>query len=232
MGVFGGFNRAAHKRDRKAAHRCVSSCKDTSLGTDAMRLIKALLFTVLFVSVMAGCGQRTKWAQKTTIYFATPNGPVVASQVMRIKYKNTWISDILGGGQFWDVEGEALIAKLGEHYVFVTLFSLKRDIFVDSYNAAYDDGLRYPQTIKKIKRHWDPLDVPRRSWPAFVVFNDLGDPDSGQRFSADELSARFGEGYSVERITIEATRDPVTKGSVKTVLSFSDAVFGVLGYIK
>jgi hypothetical protein len=69
--------------------------------------------------------------------------------------------------------------------------------------AAYFDGLN----TQKPKG-----DVPFKYLPMFVRFRDLHDPASVERVDPSDLAASFGAGVKFERMSIEITNAPVSKG--------------------
>ena len=64
----------------------------------------------------------------------------------------------------------------------------------------------YPDSIGS--RH-QPGDPPS-AWPMMVRFRNLADPKSVEKINPDDLSASFGAGVKLRRITVERTDDPVT----------------------
>lgn len=51
-----------------------------------------------------------------------------------------------------------------------------------------------------------------------MTFADIEDPSSVQLVDPNDLAATFGEGYALKKITINATRKPVTDGVFEEVL--------------
>jgi hypothetical protein len=49
-------------------------------------------------------------------------------------------------------------------------------------------------------------------WPMLVTFTNLRDPMSVERVDPANLSAQFGEGVRLRRITVQVTDDDVTEG--------------------
>jgi hypothetical protein len=50
------------------------------------------------------------------------------------------------------------------------------------------------------------------AYPILVTFADMADPKSVTKLDPDNLSARFGKGVKLKRITVERTGDDVTSG--------------------
>jgi hypothetical protein len=53
---------------------------------------------------------------------------------------------------------------------------------------------------------------PAEPWPLLVTFRDPADPASVERVDPDDLTAHFGPGTRIRRITLAITDDPVTTG--------------------
>ena len=51
--------------------------------------------------------------------------------------------------------------------------------------------------------------------PMLVRFRDIDDPKSVEEVDPEDLAKSFGPGVKLARVTIEMTRDPVTKGIKK-----------------
>ncbi|OYY78012.1 MAG: hypothetical protein B7Y43_08780 [Sphingomonas sp. 28-62-20] len=66
----------------------------------------------------------------------------------------------------------------------------------------------YPDRIGSRHKPGDPPSA----WPMMVRFRDLADPKSVEKINPDDLSASFGAGVKLRRITAERTDDPVTSG--------------------
>jgi hypothetical protein len=56
------------------------------------------------------------------------------------------------------------------------------------------------------------LNDPPKDYPMLVRFGDPADPRTIERVNPDDLSATFGEGVKLRRITVQLTDDPVSAG--------------------
>lgn len=63
--------------------------------------------------------------------------------------------------------------------------------------------------------------------PMLVRFGDIADPKTVERVDPDKLSASFGKGVTLRRITVQLTDDPVTTGIEKR-LAWLPRVYEVL----
>lgn len=83
----------------------------------------------------------------------------------------------------------------------------------EAFEDAFDNVLMIEGEVE-VPRAWPPvghLDE-RLAYPMLVTFGDIDDPTSVERVDTDDLAARFGMGYALERITVQITDDPVTTG--------------------
>jgi hypothetical protein len=68
----------------------------------------------------------------------------------------------------------------------------------------------------------EPLVVQPKRYPMLVTFEDVTDPKSVRLVDPADPATSFGAGYALREITLEITREPVTK----------DVVEGVFDYFK
>jgi hypothetical protein len=66
----------------------------------------------------------------------------------------------------------------------------------------------------------EPLVVQPKRYPMLVTFEDVTDPKSVRLVDPADLATSFGAGYALRKITLEITREPVTKGVVEGVLGW------------
>ncbi|WP_374131278.1 hypothetical protein [Sphingomonas sp. 28-62-20] len=69
-----------------------------------------------------------------------------------------------------------------------------------------------PRDFAEFPESWREPGNPPTGWPMMVRFRDLADPKSVEKINPDDLSASFGAGVKLRRITAERTDDPVTSG--------------------
>ena len=63
--------------------------------------------------------------------------------------------------------------------------------------------------VEKAKREVVPKEVPRDSWPTFIVFENQYDPATARVVHPDQILQVFGRGYSVQSVKIDFTNDPI-----------------------
>ena len=180
-----------------------------------------LLVVPLFLAACWGA-KEAEWHQKLTLHLQTPDGPAVFSSVTAMRCEAGYAMDIGGTKVHCREKGEALVAQLGERYLFVLLAGEQlgyRGVF----EALIEDGDTYQKYWKRIKRaEGRAFDVPRDRWPMFVSFEDVNDPRSVFAVDPGDLAAVFGDGYAVERLTVGVSPDALPEENLKHVLNWID----------
>lgn len=69
-----------------------------------------------------------------------------------------------------------------------------------------------PRDFAEFPESWREPGNPPTGWPMMVRFRNLASPKSVEKVNPDDLSASFGAGVKLRRITAERTDDPVTSG--------------------
>lgn len=155
-----------------------------------------------------------------TVYFDTPQGAVVASGVVAVNYVSpVWFQQI-NNFQI-NVSGEAIVVDMGEGRTLFALLggveNLMRDTLRD---AGLINSPVYVDVTTAIMAQTEPLTVQPKRYPMLVTFEDVTDPKSVRLVDPADLAASFGAGYALRKITLEITREPVTKGVVEGVLGW------------
>ncbi|MES0826727.1 hypothetical protein [Ruegeria sp. SCP11] len=167
--------------------------------------------------LLTGCTKRADWHQKMVLYFDTPNGPLTASSVIRVDFTGAmaWAGDL--DHDHTDLTGEAVVADLGGRYLFALIEEDAGRMIV---RALPPDkkGQSFKSTIRWIKSQTEPLDLPMKLWPRMVTYKDVKNPTSVELVDPANIAAAFDDGYSLSRVTIQVTEEPLTKGRVEAVL--------------
>lgn len=168
------------------------------------------------------------WNQKLTVEVMTPSGPVTGSSVINVTWKTQPRLRIFGGalGRFF---GEATVVDLGDgRYLFAVLRgadpnpSVSPSTIIFNELAKTNKGSTYEQMASDV--YWrrgaaaEPFELAPENYPLLVTFHDLGDPASVKEVKSDALTASFGSGFSLDRISIEVTDEDVTNGTVEKLL--------------
>lgn len=177
--------------------------------------------TLLFVSMLllVGCAKIYSWNQKVTLYFETPNGPVVASGVTHVELRHERL--ILVGSVNpvnSDIYGEAIMVALGgDRYLFVLMpsGSTASNVYSDL-RPKGSDGFRF--ITKQIGKEPVVLDT-HRYRPDMVYFPNINDTMSAIEVTPDNFTEVLGDGYVYDKMTFGITRDDVSLPSVSQVLT-------------
>jgi hypothetical protein len=182
-----------------------------------MRLL-AMILALSAVLTLAGCSRTYDWHQDIRLLIETPRGLVEASAVqsVEIEYYPEWLR-INGFALERNLRGEAVVADLGEgRYLFALLGG------AGLAEGVYRDLGDWPGIFRRIERQVDKpaRDIPKRLWPQMVTLEDATDPKSVRMVDPNNLSASFGEGYALRKVTLAVTEAPVTAGVVEGVLGW------------
>lgn len=174
------------------------------------------------------------WRYKMTVTVETPEGDVSGSAVREVNIQKTIIgwSKINQAHHYAterEVSGEAVVIDLGERgKLFSTI----------DYNSYYDTNNAFG-----LKKYEDVVALPIGSTsrfkidefphsPTMVTFADTNDPKSvklvyeyrqvsqGQYEPIDHFKELFGEGVALKDITVEVTKEPVSRGKVDKHLNW------------
>jgi hypothetical protein len=139
---------------------------------------------------------------------------------------------VIGRGQ-----GEATIVDLGARGPLFATFASEKSLAsggAGSFNAACEAPFprekfpgkfrqggsandEYTAYLDELNRQKPKGDVPFKYLPMLVRFRDPRDPASVERVDPSDLAASFGAGVKLDRMSIEITDAPITKG-IETVL--------------
>ena len=150
------------------------------------------------------------WKQKLTVVVDTPDGVKTGSSVVYQRYR--FGQNILGvSGGSYTLQGEAVVVDLGSGKY---LFALLDNKHVPK--GAYDDvlGQHYSSSrvkLRNIKRLKDAFPIPSEAYPRLVTFDDINDPKTVREVDPFDLPTIFGEGYALQKMTLQMTEEPVTE---------------------
>ena len=187
----------------------------------------APLFLFLAALALTGCGDAAPdYRYRLTVEVETPEGLRSGSSVIQVR-QTLKLQDSKPVGVRRRVSGEAVAIDLPNGS---TLFALLRgedltnwtetimgriapDVEGEPYVERLDDMLfvKGEVTLPRTFPPYGPFGE-RSAYPMLVTFADINDPTSVELVDADDLVATFGEGYALQRITVQITDDPVTTG--------------------
>ena len=188
-------------------------------GRKVMVLLGLGLLLVAAIVFFWGNGS---WRQELRLHVSTPGGPIEPSQVIEVKFEkgSDWLGEF--SRDRLRLKGEALVVELGEKRLFVLLDG-ETGRWV--WRARIDPLPRKERRsmaadLRRFKRQYDPLDLPRELWPRMVTFGDVTDSTSVVAVDPEDLAATFGPGFALERITVAATKDPISPATIRSLLTW------------
>lgn len=199
------------------------------------RSILALALGAAGVVGLGACATRIpSYRYRMTVEVETPEGLRSGSSVMEVGgYINSQFAPGEARGRsVQHVTGEAICVEMpGERMLFALMVSDRdADYMASAALTAAANEPWYRQKLSRQDRQYRQdrfLSVPRAipriyrrtpskiglfdNYPIFVTFGDRDDPQSLKRVNPDNLSATFGNGVRLRRITVQLTDDPVTR---------------------
>jgi len=179
-----------------------------ALGVLIIGTVAAFAMSDMFIS--------GTWRYKMTVIVETPEGIKTGSAVREISNRVTPLDDFpQESGNPASIKGEAVVVDLGDRGVLFALISDKSDSeFYQAFPAPNNGpttakGIKYYRSLEPgLKAPLDPTKYP--GYPKLVTFEDINDPKSVQGLTKDNIAEFFGDGVSIQEITLEITDEPVT----------------------
>lgn len=197
-----------------------------------MSFVRRLSGLAALCFVLAACSitdDTPTYRYRLTVEVDTPAGLRTGSSVIEVDTQVAGKYSIPVPGRVTNrVRGEAVSVDLGEGRVLFALLRSEADtdwagrvMYRLSPQYTGENALR--DAHRNMLRHRSEKTVPRYfsrrdrmeqrlAYPMLVTFGDLDDPTSVERVDPDDLASTFGDGFSLERITVQITADPVTSG--------------------
>ncbi len=193
-------------------------------------MLKSILVIglVLVVGTLAYCQDILfpfTWHQKMTLEVEADGQVYTGSSVVRVSVReNNTMTKRLGYPYKFGAMGEAAFVEIpGQRYLFALLSGGPADsepqtnainIFKDQ--LPRDGAERFAIVAKsRLKK-----DIPPSLYPLLVTFADINDPTSVKEVNPNDLAATFGPAAKLKRITLEITDEPVTEGTIESVLGW------------
>jgi hypothetical protein len=170
---------------------------------------------------------------RRTLIVDTPEGQRSGSNVVELK---TYFPGGLTRAQDYAVigrgQGEATVVDLGARGILFAALASEKVLAsggAGSFSAGYEAPFprekfpgkferggsaddEYVDYLDELNRQKPKGDVPLKYLPMLVRFRDPQDPASVERVDPADLAASFGPGVKLDRMSIEITDAPVTKG--------------------
>jgi len=184
------------------------------------RLSLALLIATF--TVLGGCRDAYEWNQKLTVEIDTPDGVRAGSSVAHV-YVLFGQLPLSGNEVEYSFEGEATTIDLPDGR---TLFALIDEwqqetvyrSFADLLPESRGDWLGHIAGLQGVR------EVPAKWRPKIVMFEDINKPGSLKKVEPGKFGETLGPGYALRSMTIEVTKEPVTKGVVASKLPWLETL--------
>lgn len=197
-------------------------------------LILQIVVGLLLISFCSGCSkQLAEYNYKITVEVEAPAGLVSGSAVRNITVRKGSDNNLPEArGMQRDLVGEAVAVELPNGEMLFSLISenskftgeLNLPILpkpksrgrIDHYQHQLNIMMADKEKVSEIPRlSPSSINKSRSIFPQLVRFTDMADPKSLELIDPANLAGTFGDGYSLKRITIQITDDPVTVGISK-----------------
>ena len=200
------------------------------------RSILALVVGAAGAGVLSACATRMpSYRYRMTVEVETPEGLRSGSSVMEVGgfIESQFAPGEARGRSVQHVTGEAIRVEMpGGRMLFALMVSDRDPEYMTSAaltaaaNEPWYSQKLSPNERRKLRDKFlsRPQQIPRSvdrarsqnadlfdNYPIFVTFGNTNDPQSIRRVNPDSLSAVFGSGVHLKRITVQLTRDPVTR---------------------
>lgn len=166
---------------------------------------------------LAACGLIPEtYRYRMTVEVNTPNGVRSGSSVIEEStQENPGFPGPEAGGITGKTRGEAVAVDLGGKTLFALLRSVNNGKPVGPWALVADDPRvenepDWRKRTKILKQAKGKADMQPENYPMLVTFRDIGNPVTVEQVDPANLAATFGPGYSLRRITVEITDEPVT----------------------
>ncbi|MER9135189.1 hypothetical protein NKI20_02605 [Mesorhizobium sp. M0830] len=170
------------------------------------------------LTMLAGCNPfpvTWQWNQKLTIEVVTPQGVTSGSAVTHV----IWQDANAVGNYPSSYSGEATVVEvLPKQYLFALVGEETKYIAMHAFEKEIGFFSVTPTGFSVAAQMRGSHDVPLQYYPSLVTFTDISDPRTVQWVDPKNLSASFGPGVTLKRITLEITNDSVTEGKIEGVL--------------
>ena len=184
-------------------------------------LIIGVLALVSFVA-FRGCfgGASTSWNQRLTLVIETPQGEVSGSAVTEVRVAFFANPSALTGREvsYSLIGGATVVEVLPGRYLFALISDGEERFAV----AAKDrfKGMMRGEWLRQIPRQTEPVTLTGDLIPTLVTFDDVSQPETVRLVDPSDLAASFGPGVALTSVTLEITKEPVTKGRLEGLLGW------------
>jgi hypothetical protein len=182
------------------------------------RTLLIILGVFVMVVLLTRCGSTQTVRYRMTVEVETPQGLRTGSSVREVTAYSPWVINPSSRTHF-DLSGEAVAVDLPDGRVLFALLTGADGVDYAALLPGYHMGWLSPEGIAQgpVPLWPNTLSTVSRARgaaaaPMLVTFGNLRDPMSVTEVDPANLSAQFGEGVRLRRITVQVTDDDVTEG--------------------
>ncbi len=197
-------------------------------------LLGLLLFGVCIAVKINANSATGSWRYRMTVTVSTPEGDKTGSSVREVTAIHGW-QPFPDSGATVSLKGEAVVVDLGKRgqlFALLTGYRLAEENATDLPGYVLDH--KYPQFsvegIKEMGELSGYKELDQEWYPHFVHFKDITNPKTVENVmtmgachihelcvKTDNFEKIFGKGVHIKSVTIEMTKDDVTKGIEKWI---------------
>ncbi|MBX9660901.1 MAG: hypothetical protein K2X00_20285 [Nitrospiraceae bacterium] len=174
-----------------------------------------LLASLTLPLLVAGCGRGKSLRIKQTVIVKTPEGVKTGSAVCEIATFETYDLMYDSWGSDAKLKGEATIVDLPNGKVLLTLLYPEPVIAImQTLDRAFprnSDPIASAERIAARRDAVSSVAIAREHYPILVTFRNPADPMSVETVDPLKLTEKFGLGYELVEINVQATDEPVTQ---------------------
>ncbi len=186
---------------------------------DRIKRIVAGLVAITSLLVLCGCAQPDGERYRVTATVAV-NGTLYSGSSVQNFHCHE-------GGGIWGsmdvgqciVAGEAVFVDMKSHGNLFVLFKGPSGDMTSAVRSMR--GARYDGPGSSVPDRWN---VPLADMPMLVTFRNPRDPISVEKVDPANLAQTFGPGVTLRALTIEKTRDPISRGKVYAALPWLKSI--------
>ncbi len=187
---------------------------------NCMRKTALLALLIAVASGLSGCRSTHQWHQKLTVIVDTPTGRVSGSSVIAVNAK--FGSMPLTDREVWyRITGEATAVEVAPGRYLFALLGNSKELYYRSLQHKFGHRSR-KEWLKRIPNMKEVVTLEGKRYPQLITFRKTYDPKTASKVRPDYLSASFGKGFKLIRITLEITNEPVTEGRINAILPWID----------
>lgn len=180
------------------------------------------LLSISSVIALWNVGRTSTYRFQLIVEIDTPFGSRVGASVYEVRTRRRVSIDLQSKSSACWVYGEAVAIDLpcGDALFTLLKFGTRSEglarMSMRALDPAYDnDFARSGRALARRKHVREEAIVATADYPLMARFRDIADASTIERVHPDDMTASFGPGYAVKKISVLLTRRRMTKGISK-----------------